>query len=61
MRWKTNISITDWLFPDDWQKWFAWYPVKIKNEYVWLEWVERRYDGDDQWSFKYIVRPDVGI
>ena len=24
-----------------WVKWFAWYPVKVEEEWVWLEWVDR--------------------
>jgi len=26
---------------DKWHPWFAWYPVTIKGQFVWLEWVER--------------------
>jgi len=25
-----------------WRRWFAWYPVVIDDEWVWLEYVERR-------------------
>ncbi len=25
-----------------WHKWFAWYPVKIKNVWVWREKIERK-------------------
>lgn len=25
-----------------WHRWFAWYPVTVGTEWVWLEWVERR-------------------
>ncbi|MGZ4849789.1 MAG: hypothetical protein ACXV2C_00185 [Candidatus Bathyarchaeia archaeon] len=30
----------------EWFRWFAWYPVCTRQpyqEYVWLEWVEKRY------------------
>lgn len=27
---------------DTWGRWFAWYPVKIRNRYTWLKLVERR-------------------
>jgi hypothetical protein len=27
----------------EWHPWFAWYPVKIQNEVVWLEKVQRKY------------------
>ena len=30
--------------PQPWEKWFAWYPLQVgrTNEWVWMEWVERR-------------------
>lgn len=29
-----------------WQVWFAWYPVEVDGQYVWLERIERcRYKG----------------
>jgi len=27
----------------DWHRWFAWYPIKIKTAWVWLEVVIRQY------------------
>lgn len=27
--------------PERWHRWFAWYPVVIDGEWVWLESVER--------------------
>jgi hypothetical protein len=32
----------------NWYPWFAWYPVEIENEYVWLETVERKVDVSGQ-------------
>jgi hypothetical protein len=29
-----------------WRAWFAWLPVKIGSQVVWLERVERRFCGD---------------
>lgn len=29
-----------------WSKWFAWYPVRIGDELVWLETVQRRIVWD---------------
>jgi hypothetical protein len=26
----------------EWRKWFAWYPVDVGDEVVWLEWLERK-------------------
>jgi hypothetical protein len=36
-----------------WQQWFAWYPVKIKGQRVWLKTIYRRsvlqYADMDNW------------
>lgn len=37
MRWKHKT-----FDRSEWHKWFAWYPVVIDGENVWLETVERR-------------------
>ncbi len=29
----------------EWRTWFAWYPVRIVREIVWLETVERKWFG----------------
>lgn len=26
----------------EWERYFAWHPVRIDNELVWLEWVEHK-------------------
>lgn len=41
-----------------WKKWFAWYPVKVHNERVWLKTVYRRcintyVDMEDWERFEY--------
>jgi hypothetical protein len=38
-----------------WCRWFAWYPVSVGGERVWLEWVERRFAGFvlDDWFYCY--------
>ena len=28
--------------PLDWERWFAWYPVKVHEKYVWLDIIYRR-------------------
>lgn len=28
-----------------WSRWFAWFPVGIKDQTVWLKWVERKMSG----------------
>jgi hypothetical protein len=35
MRWKERQN------GPKWRKWFAWYPVKIGDTWVWLEVIER--------------------
>lgn len=44
-----------------WHRWFAWHPIKIGKEYVWLEWLERRDDNatyDDfnwrDWQYRHL-------
>ena len=39
MRWKERKKC---------RKWFAWHPVKVCNEWVWLEWVTK---VTEQWWF----------
>lgn len=38
-----------------WEKWFAWYPVKVGNSRVWLKVVYRRqlntYVDYDDWAY----------
>jgi hypothetical protein len=39
------------LHREEWQRWFAWHPVKAGGGLVWLEWIERRrcYAVIDEW------------
>lgn len=51
MRWKRNNRDKS-----RWHKWFAWHPVVIENDCVWLETVERRIDYgiyDDFPEYRY--------
>lgn len=37
-----------------WHLWFAWHPVRIRHEYVWLEIVWRRWyiiSGSGFWDY----------
>lgn len=46
MRWNSiDDKLSNWMFPDDWQKWFAWRPVRLGDTctVVWLEYVERKF------------------
>ena len=45
MRWSTVKPA-----PKEWNLWFAWYPVTIGNERVWLEWVERKTTAYGAWG-----------
>lgn len=45
-------------YRESWHIWFAWHPVKIENQRVWLEKVKRigtcyQTDLDSIWLFKY--------
>jgi len=39
-----------------WRSWFAWHPVTVDGQRIWLHWVERRYYrrylGDDWWGYR---------
>ncbi len=37
MRWKAK----DHQKYDEWRAWFAWHPVKIESNWIWLETVQR--------------------
>lgn len=39
MRWPAKSS-------DGWQRRLAVMPIKIGNEIVWMEWIERRFMGE---------------
>jgi hypothetical protein len=41
MQWR-NIGMKRWLARQQWHRWFAWYPVRIGEDTVWLETVEKR-------------------
>lgn len=52
MRWKKRK-------PEVWNKWFAWHPVEIKDEWVWLETVERSqyasYGSGFFWIYRHVL------
>lgn len=43
----------------EWHNWFAWYPVRINNKYVWLKTVQRicisncLWDDELYYEYKY--------
>jgi hypothetical protein len=41
MRWKIESYVSRFGV---WRKWFAWYPVAIDRQMVWLETVERKVE-----------------
>jgi hypothetical protein len=46
MRWLAENRIPKHLdMGPAWEKWFAWYPVEICDEWVWLEIIWRRKIG----------------
>ena len=49
MRWKAKPK-------SEWIPWFAWHPVQINHEWIWLERIERRiesYYGGELVGFSY--------
>lgn len=42
----------------DWHIWFAWFPIQIENKYIWLEYVNRKYDLNK--NFTIIDPYDIG-
>src|SRR5215203_5063028 len=49
-----RLSMRLWqkaLHREEWQRWYAWHPVKAGGGLVWLEWIERRrcYAVIDEW------------
>jgi putative SOS response-associated peptidase YedK len=54
MRWKLSPPMTRDPDMAPWVRWFAWFPVRIEGEIVWLEWVERRCyvlaGGYEEWT-----------
>ena len=36
-----------------WHPWFAWRPVDVGADKVWMSWVERKYDHDGAaWRYR---------
>lgn len=51
MRWNIRKE-QDYL---EWHQWFAWHPVRINGQWVWLETVERKFDcgwASDWWDYR---------
>jgi hypothetical protein len=42
MRWKVETASERRNRLEKWRRWYAWYPVRIDGERVWLEYVYRR-------------------
>ena len=40
----------EWRGHGPWEAWFAWYPLMINGQSVWLRTVERRYQYRDNGS-----------
>ena len=56
MQWKAKpVQVKD---ADGWYPYFTWFPTKIGDTWVWLEWVERHTDDlmygyDPQYIHEY--------
>lgn len=53
MRWEVRAG-TD---KEHWHRWFAWHPVKVGNQYVWLERIYRKAGKADYggWDWEYRI------
>jgi len=54
MRWQAHN-------PENWHRWFAWYPVTISGQKVWLEVVERQCGesiGGDYTHYRAVATVD---
>jgi hypothetical protein len=55
MRWAT-----DTFDPFEWHSWFAWRPVQVDEQWVWLERIERRMQldrADWHWELRLPMGP----
>jgi hypothetical protein len=45
----------------EWHPWFAWHPVRITgtNDGVWLEWIERVFDGYGLCEYRLIPKDEI--
>ena len=43
----------------NWHRWFAWHPVQIDHQYVWLEYVYRK-GVKAYYGYKYEYRLGLG-
>lgn len=43
-----------------WHHWYAWHPVKLKGEYVWLERIERKREPGG-WGGSWFEYRDIGV
>ena len=45
MRFNCGLALDDRIKANEtWHRCFAWYPVRVGNEWCWLECVERKYE-----------------
>ena len=52
MRWSSVDKQNEYK---EWRSWFAWYPVRIGCNYVWLEVIERKlfaYRSGDDYEYR---------
>lgn len=48
MRFKFESKWSKTQRQKQWHDWFAWHPIRINDEIVWLETVERKRTGEKQ-------------
>lgn len=56
MKWQSESWAAERARLEDWHGWFAWHPVRIGEQIVWLEHIERigelAYEGGWLWTYR---------
>lgn len=57
MKLRVFLSLSEYLKRfEEWRPWFAWHPIFVDGELVWLEAVERKRAsdwGDHYWKYRF--------
>jgi hypothetical protein len=57
MRWTVKTDKTRY----EPQRWCAWRPVRVKDQWVWFEWVVRQRDRrNEEWGYLYVLDDCAG-
>jgi hypothetical protein len=54
VRWHSESWDTARTRLTQWHRWYAWFPVRVGEQRVWLEWIERKlYPVYEGWVGEY--------